>query len=79
MTTTIQAVYEGGVFRPVHEVSLTEGTQVEVSIPAAAPPRQAKGVAARLAQIAQKARASGQPDSASREHDEFLYGRQVQP
>jgi predicted DNA-binding antitoxin AbrB/MazE fold protein len=79
MTTTIQAVYEGGVFRPVHEVALTEGTQVEVSIPAAASPRQAKAVAARLAQIADKARATGHPDSASREHDEFLYRRRVQP
>jgi predicted DNA-binding antitoxin AbrB/MazE fold protein len=79
MTTTIQAVYEGGILRPVHEVALTEGTQVEVSVPVAGPPRHAKAVAARLAQIAEKARASGQPDSASREHDEFLYGPRGQP
>jgi predicted DNA-binding antitoxin AbrB/MazE fold protein len=34
MTTTIEAVYEGGVFRPTRQIALTEGTRVEVSIPA---------------------------------------------
>ena len=79
MTTTIQAVYEGGVFRPIRQVALTEGTQVEVLIPAAAAPRDPKAVAARLAHIAEKARRSGRPESTSRDHDQFLYGGKPQP
>jgi predicted DNA-binding antitoxin AbrB/MazE fold protein len=79
MTTTIQAVYEGGVFRPIRQIALTEGTHVEVLIPAVASSRDPKAVAARLAQIADKADRSGQPESASRDHGQFLYGGKTQP
>ncbi len=79
MTTTIEAVYEGGVFRPIRSVALTEGTHVEVVIPAAVSPREPKAVADRLAQIAEKARQSGQSESASSDHDQFLYGGKSNP
>jgi predicted DNA-binding antitoxin AbrB/MazE fold protein len=79
MTTTIQAVYEGGVFRPIRQIALTEGTHVEVLIPAVASPRDPKTVAARLAQIADTAPQSGQPESTSRDHDQFLYGGKSEP
>lgn len=72
MTTTIQAVYEGGIFRPTQQVALREGTHVEVLIPAVASPRDPKAVAARLARIADKADRSGRPEFASRDHDQFL-------
>jgi predicted DNA-binding antitoxin AbrB/MazE fold protein len=74
MTTTIEAVYEGGVFRPTRQIALTEGTHVEVLIRAIAAPRDPKAVAARLSQIAAKASRSGQPESTSRDHDRYLYG-----
>jgi predicted DNA-binding antitoxin AbrB/MazE fold protein len=77
MTTTIEAVYEGGVFRPLRQVALTEGTHVEVLIPTA-PPRDPKAVAARLSQIAAQAAGSGQPEAASREHDRYLYEEKLQ-
>ena len=79
MTTTIEAVYEGGVFRPTRQIALTEGTHVEVVIPAAVPPREPKAVADRLAQIADKAHRSGQLESTSSDHDQFLYGGKSNP
>jgi predicted DNA-binding antitoxin AbrB/MazE fold protein len=72
MTNTIEAVYEGGVFRPVRKIDLTDGTHVEVIIPSTASPRDPKAAAARLAEIAAEARRTGPPDSASRDHDESL-------
>jgi predicted DNA-binding antitoxin AbrB/MazE fold protein len=79
MTTTIQAVYEGGVFRPIRQVALREGTQVEVLVPVVPSSRDPKAVAARLAQIADKAGQSGVSESTSRDHDRFLYGGKTQP
>jgi len=79
MTSTIRAVYEGGVFRPTREVTLTEGTQVDVLIPQAGGPRDPKAVATKLAQIAAKAPRRGQRESTSRNHDQVLYGGKPQP
>jgi len=79
MTTTIEAVYEGGVFRPTRQIALSEGTRVEVFIPAAAMPRDPRTVAARLSEIAAKAAYSGRTESTSRNHDRYLYGKQVSP
>jgi predicted DNA-binding antitoxin AbrB/MazE fold protein len=71
MATTVEAVYEGGVFRPTRQVALTEGTHVEVLIPAS---RDPKAVAARLSDIASKDTRTGQPETTSRDHDQYLYG-----
>ena len=74
MTTTVPAVYEGGVFRPTRKLTLTEGTQVDVLIPHFATPRDPKAVAARLSRIAAAAPRRGHTESASQDHDQFLYG-----
>jgi hypothetical protein len=37
---TITAKYEGGVFKPLEDVQLTEGTRVEVHIPGEEPRRR---------------------------------------
>ncbi len=79
MTTTVQAVYEGGVFRPTRKLTLTEGTQVDVLIPQAALPRDPKAVATKLSQIAAKAPRRGRAESTSRDHDQILYGGKRQP
>ncbi|MFI5380870.1 MAG: antitoxin family protein [Tepidisphaerales bacterium] len=79
MTTTIEAVYEGGVFRPTRKLALLEGTHVEVFIPQAAQPRDPKAVAAKLSQIAAKAQRRGQNETTSRDHDQILYGGKQQP
>lgn len=74
MTMSIEAIYEGGVFRPTRQISLTDGTHVEVLVPLTASARDPKMVAAKLAQVAAQATGWGQPESASVDHDEILYG-----
>lgn len=41
---TIPAKYENGVFKPLEDVKLTEGTRVEVYVPVEAPPTRPKSV-----------------------------------
>jgi predicted DNA-binding antitoxin AbrB/MazE fold protein len=41
---TIPAKYENGVFKPLEDVKLTEGTRVEVHIPGEQPRRRPKSV-----------------------------------
>ncbi len=41
---TIAAKYEDGVFKPLEEVKLTEGTRVEVHVPGKEPRRRPKSV-----------------------------------
>lgn len=41
---TIPARYENGVFRPLQEVRIQEGTLVEVIVPVEAPPRKPHSV-----------------------------------
>lgn len=79
MTNAIEAVYEGGVFRPTHQIALSEGTRVEVFVPVAATARNAKKVAVRLSEIAAKAARTGRLESTSQDHDRYLYGKQESP
>jgi predicted DNA-binding antitoxin AbrB/MazE fold protein len=41
---TITAKYEDGVFKPLEDVNLAEGTRVEVLVPADAAPQRPKSV-----------------------------------
>ena len=41
---TIAAKYEDGVFKPLEEVALTEGTRVEVHVPAETAPAKVKSI-----------------------------------
>src|ERR1035438_4267238 len=43
-TMTIPATYENGVFKPLEDVKLTEGTRVEVHVPAEDAPERPKPV-----------------------------------
>ncbi len=79
MTTSIEAVYEGGVFRPTQRIALTEGTHVEVLVPLTASARDPKAVAAKLAQIAAKTPLADQPETSSLDHDQVLYGGRNNP
>ena len=79
MTSRIEAVYEGGFFRPTEKVALTEGTRVTVLVPQSARPRDPKVVAARLAQIAGQPSRGEEPETTSVDHDRILYGGESQP
>jgi predicted DNA-binding antitoxin AbrB/MazE fold protein len=74
MTTAIQAVYEGGVFRPTRAVALPEGTQVEVIVPQAGSQHDPRTAARLLAEIAARAPQTHESETASADHDKFLYG-----
>ncbi len=41
---TITARYENGVFKPLEDVKLTEGTKVEVHVPEETAPKRSKSV-----------------------------------
>ena len=79
MTKSIDAVFERGIFKPTAEVSLTDGTHVEVLIPHPETIRDPKAVAARLAELADKAQRHNIPESTSTHHDSILYDRKNQP
>ena len=67
MTTTIQAVFENGVFRPLAPLSLPEGQQVQVVI--AAEEIRAENAASILAEIASMPVEGGGDPFTSRDHD----------
>ena len=41
---TIAAKYEDGVFKPLEDVNLTEGTRVEVHVPAETAPKRPRSI-----------------------------------
>jgi predicted DNA-binding antitoxin AbrB/MazE fold protein len=73
MTSTVQAVYEHGVFRPLTKLALPEGQQVQVILPPQASPSKPMA-ASILAEIAGLPVEGGGDAFTSREHDRFLYG-----
>lgn len=81
MTTTVEAIYEKGVLRPRCALSLAEGTHVELVVKTAdgaavdaenSPPRTTAEI---FAEIAAGSLRHGDPETASRDHDQFLYGK----
>ena len=75
MTSTVQAVYEQGVFRPLTPLALPEGQQVEVII-VSGPRAGGQTAVVQLAEIAAlPVEGSGGPFT-SRDHDRVLYGEQ---
>ena len=78
MTTTIEAVYEKGVLRPLTPLALPEGQHVQVFV-AAEESVQGQDAAAILAEIAAMPVESPADPCVSRDHDRFLYGETHQP
>ena len=72
MQTSIEAVYEQGIFRPLHEVALAEGQHVELAI---RPVTEHHGKVASDAafNLAEMAEDLGIPDLATN-IDHYLYG-----
>jgi len=78
MTTTIHAVYENGVLRPLVPLALSEGQRVRVVLACEDAPKEPR-VAAILAEIAAiPVEGSGDPFT-SRDHDRVLYGAADRP
>jgi predicted DNA-binding antitoxin AbrB/MazE fold protein len=79
MTTIIDAVDEGGLFRPIEKVDLAEGTHVEVRVPQVLAQRDPRIVAAKLRDVAARAPRRGLRESTGSDHDQILYGGKSQP
>jgi predicted DNA-binding antitoxin AbrB/MazE fold protein len=78
MTTTVYAVYENGVLRPLAPLALPEGQRVRVIVAPeeAAPSQRAASILAEIAAL--PVQGSGDPHT-SRDHDRVLYGGENQP
>ena len=76
MTRTIQAVYEGGVFRPKEPLPIAEGTPVELTVrpeePAASVPAEVTRRA--LLEIASLPLEGPDDGFSGADHDKVLYG-----
>ena len=72
MMTTIEAIYEGGMLRPLEPVHLAEGAHVEIIlVPQAPDPRRAAEILAQIADLP----IQGKTDPFSgADHDKALYG-----
>lgn len=79
MTSTIEVVYENGIFRPTEPVAAPEGTRATVTLPlvetagdlTAAPKPTAYEIMAEIAALYEPER----DPYAGWSHDEVLYGR----
>jgi predicted DNA-binding antitoxin AbrB/MazE fold protein len=74
MATRIDAIYEHGVFRPTEPVEMAEGEHVQIvvlSTDALPSPSEAARI---LAEIAALPLETTRVETASRDHDRFLYG-----
>jgi predicted DNA-binding antitoxin AbrB/MazE fold protein len=78
MTTTVEAIYENGVLRPLTPLSLPEGQRVHVLV---APEEVAEpqDPALLLADIASLPVEGSGSSFTSRDHDQVLYGALNQP
>jgi predicted DNA-binding antitoxin AbrB/MazE fold protein len=72
MTTTVHAVFEKGVFRPVEPISLPESTSVELDVRLAgeqpSPPSMSEGLA-KVYSILGERYDSGHSDTAARHNE----------
>jgi predicted DNA-binding antitoxin AbrB/MazE fold protein len=71
MNQTIEAIYEGGVFRPIGPVDLPERTAVEFELrvkDAPPPPPMSEGLA-KVYEILGRRHASGYTDTAERHNE----------
>jgi predicted DNA-binding antitoxin AbrB/MazE fold protein len=78
MTTSVEAVYENGVLRPLTPLALPEGQRVQVFV-ASEEAVQGQKAASILAEIASLPVETPAIPSTSRYHDQVLYGTPNQP
>ena len=71
---TIQAIYEGGVFKPCEPVALAEGTKVELTIHRPFVPADPASLLRALEEIAALPLESPDDGFSGADHDKILYG-----
>jgi predicted DNA-binding antitoxin AbrB/MazE fold protein len=75
MATSIDAVYEHGVLRPIEPMALAEGTHVKVIVIPDEAPLHTETPADILSAIAALPMEPGGKEFDGRQHDEVLYGK----
>jgi predicted DNA-binding antitoxin AbrB/MazE fold protein len=73
MTTTIRAVYQGGVFKPLDPLAIADGAAVELVVTTESPAAKAGGIADALAAIAGLPLEGPDDGFSGARHDEILY------
>jgi predicted DNA-binding antitoxin AbrB/MazE fold protein len=74
MATTIEAIYEHGVFRPTEPVGIADGVRVQIVVVSSEDPGEVSSPASILAEIAALPLESQDDETTARDHDRFLYG-----
>jgi predicted DNA-binding antitoxin AbrB/MazE fold protein len=74
MSTSVEAIYENGVFRPLQHVDLAEGARVEVIVITRESPPRKRTPAEIVAEIAAMDVESDPEGFSGRDHDKILYG-----
>jgi predicted DNA-binding antitoxin AbrB/MazE fold protein len=73
MIREIEAIYEGGIIRPVEPLELPEGTRIDVIVITRERPGPNGNAAEILAEIAALPLESSSDSFSAREHDSILY------
>ena len=76
MTTTVEAIYEGGVLRPTQPIPLAEGTRVDVVIITREVATEATTPAEILAAIAAMPPDGDGSEPSAHNYDKILYGEE---
>ena len=76
MTIHVDAIYEGGSFRPANPVTLEEGAQVVLTIETDLPLKPPQQLVAGLAEVAAMPARGPDDGFSGADHDEILYGRE---
>jgi predicted DNA-binding antitoxin AbrB/MazE fold protein len=74
METTLEAVFEDGVLKPLKPLDLPEGAHVNLYVIEQGVPRQSDSPADLIAAIANLPKEEG-PEFTARDHDIVLYGK----
>lgn len=73
MTKEIEAIYEGGIIRPVEPLELPDGARLDVIVITRESPKTNGNAASILAEIAALPLESASDSFSGREHDSVLY------
>jgi predicted DNA-binding antitoxin AbrB/MazE fold protein len=82
MTIQVDAIYDGGVLKPLEPLALPDQSQVRIIVCAAEPPDEAEKLAAQKAALAEMRKVidalpqvNNNDGWSVRQHDELLYGK----
>lgn len=79
MPTTVQAIYEDGVLKPLEPLSIDDGTLVEVTVTSSGEPSPGRRAYQMIAAIAALPLEVEGDEASGRDHDTILYAERDAP